>query len=188
MLQLRNQGMVLGADGEKMSKSRGNVIAPDELVQNVRRGHGARLPDVRLPLGRGRPVEHGEHRGRGALAASRLDARGRPGSDGCGRAGGCHASMQRVTHQTIEGDSRDLEAYEFNTIIAALMEMTNALYKLREQTEGSPEWNEAIETLLMLMAPVTPHIAEELWAVRGGEYSVHQQSWPVFDASARRGR
>ena len=92
--------------------------------------------------------------------------------------------LRRFTHQTIKRVTNDLEAYEFNTIIAALMTLTNGLYKLREATEGSPEWNEAIETMLKLMAPITPHIAEELWVRRGNPYSIHQQAWPAFDAAA----
>jgi leucyl-tRNA synthetase len=64
------------------------------------------------------------------------------------------------------------------------MTLTNSLYKLREATEGSPEWNEAVDTLLLLMAPVTPHIAEELWVRRSNPYSIHQQKWPIFDAAA----
>jgi leucyl-tRNA synthetase len=64
------------------------------------------------------------------------------------------------------------------------MTMTNGLYKLREAAEGSPEWNEAVDTLLLLMATVTPHIAEELWVRRGNPYSIHQQKWPVYDAAA----
>jgi leucyl-tRNA synthetase len=92
--------------------------------------------------------------------------------------------LRRITHQTIKRVTSDLEAYEFNTIIAALMTLTNGLYKLREATEGSPEWKEAVDTLLLLMAPVTPHIAEELWVRRGKPYSIHQQKWPAFDAAA----
>jgi leucyl-tRNA synthetase len=92
--------------------------------------------------------------------------------------------LRRIAHQTIKKVTNDLEAYEFNTIIAALMTMTNGLYKLREATEGSPEWNEAVDTLLLLMAPVTPHIAEELWVRRGNPYSIHQQMWPAYDAAA----
>lgn len=80
--------------------------------------------------------------------------------------------------------SADFEAYEFNTIISALMTFTNALYKYRETTESAPEWNEAVTTLLKLMAPVTPHVAEELWARRKGPYSIHIQAWPAFDAAA----
>ena len=87
-------------------------------------------------------------------------------------------------HQTIKKVTTDLEAFEFNTIIAALMTLTNGLYKLREATDGSPEWNEAIETFLKLLAPFVPHIAEELWVRRGLGYSVHQQAWPQYDAAA----
>src|SRR5574337_1200269 len=72
--------------------------------------------------------------------------------------------LRRITHQTIKKVTDDLELYEFNTIIAALMTMTNALVKQREALEGTPEWSEAVNTLLLLMAPVSPHIAEELWA------------------------
>jgi len=79
-------------------------------------------------------------------------------------------ALKRVTHQTIKKVTNDFEAYEFNTIVSALMVLTNALYKYRETTEGAPEWGEAVNTLLKLTAPVTPHIAEELWARRGPEY------------------
>jgi leucyl-tRNA synthetase len=78
----------------------------------------------------------------------------------------------------------DFENFEFNTIVSALMEMTNALYKYRATTEGTPAWDEAIKTLLLLCAPVTPHLAEELWARRGLPYSIHQQAWPEYDATA----
>src|SRR5262249_7061910 len=64
------------------------------------------------------------------------------------------------------------------------MEFTNALYKYRAELEGTPAWEEAVDTLLKLMAPVTPHVAEELWQRRGQPYSIHQQSWPVYDAAA----
>jgi len=93
-------------------------------------------------------------------------------------------ALKRVTHQTIKKVTNDFEAYEFNTIVSALMVLTNALYKYRETTEGAPEWGEAVNTLLKLTAPVTPHIAEELWARRGQKYSIHQQSWPEYDAAA----
>jgi leucyl-tRNA synthetase len=89
-----------------------------------------------------------------------------------------------MTHQTIQHVTGDFEAFEFNTIISALIKLTNEMYRYRESTEGTPAWDEAITTLLKLMAPVTPHIAEELWARRGMPYSIHQQAWPEFDAAA----
>jgi leucyl-tRNA synthetase len=91
------------------------------------------------------------------------------------------ARTRRLTHRTIQRVT-DLEN-QFNTIIAALMEMTNALYRLREKAEGTVEWDLALRNMMLLMAPVTPHIAEELWLLRSGEGSVHTQEWPVFDPS-----
>jgi leucyl-tRNA synthetase len=63
------------------------------------------------------------------------------------------------------------------------MEMTNALFRHREGTAGSEAWEEAISTLLLLMAPLTPHIAEELWSRRNRPYSIHQHAWPEYDAA-----
>ena len=91
--------------------------------------------------------------------------------------------MRRWTHKTIKRVTDDMEAFAFNTIIAGLMEFTNALQKARQTpVYGTEAWEEAVETLLLLLAPCCPHIAEELWARTGRPYSVHQQSWPVFDA------
>jgi leucyl-tRNA synthetase len=92
--------------------------------------------------------------------------------------------LRRIVHQTIKSVSDDLERFEFNTIVSALMELTNAMYKARAAAEGTPAWEEAVNTLLLLMAPITPHITEELWARRGLPYSIHQQTWPVYDEAA----
>jgi leucyl-tRNA synthetase len=77
--------------------------------------------------------------------------------------------------------SVDIEGFGFNTAIAALMELKNTMQKLRSTTAGSDVWDESIRTLLVLMAPFVPHIAEELWERTGGKYSIHQQAWPVYD-------
>jgi leucyl-tRNA synthetase len=75
-----------------------------------------------------------------------------------------------------------LEAFAFNTIIAGLMEFTNALQKAKQTpVYGTAAWEEAIETLLLLLAPCCPYVAEEMWARIGRPYSIHQQSWPRFD-------
>ncbi len=163
-----------------MSKSRGNVVDPDRGGAQVRRGHGARVLDVRLSLGGRRAVELGEYRRRGALAESRVacGAADATSEDRSPRRADAKV-LRRITHQTIKKVTNDLEAYEFNTIIAALMTMTNGLYKLREATEGSPEWNEAIETLLLLMAP--DHAAHRRRTVGAARQ-------PVLDPSAERGR
>ena len=183
MLQLRNQGQILGPDGQRMSKSRGNVIDPDQEVQK----HGADTVRAYLMFGY-RWADGGPWSSENIEGVTRWLHRvwniAQPSEVKKVATEADAKVLRRITHQTIKKVTADLEAYEFNTIIAALMTMTNGLYKLREATEGSPEWIEAIETLLKLMAPITPHIAEELWVRRGNPYSVHQQSWPVFDAAA----
>jgi leucyl-tRNA synthetase len=183
MLQLRNQGQILGPDGQRMSKSRGNVIDPDEQVRKF----GADVVRAYLMFGyqwsEGGPwntnniqgVVRWLSRAWAAASGDRVAPQPSPCDD---------RALRRLTHQTIARVTRDLDEFQFNTIVAGLMELTNGLYRYRETIEGSAAWNEAIETMLLLMAPITPHIAEELWARRGKPYSVHQQSWPVYDARA----
>ena len=78
--------------------------------------------------------------------------------------------------------TEDYEEFHFNTAISRLMELTNAMIRAREaRLGGTDAYTEAADTLLVLMAPVTPHVAEELWERRGHAYSVHQQPWPVAD-------
>jgi leucyl-tRNA synthetase len=75
-----------------------------------------------------------------------------------------------------------MEDFAFNTIIARLMELTNALMKAKETPiYGTDAWEEAIESLLLMLAPCCPHIAEELWTRTGRPYSIHQRAWPVSD-------
>jgi leucyl-tRNA synthetase len=83
--------------------------------------------------------------------------------------------------------TQDIEAFSFNTMIAALMEFNNALLKAKETSiYGTPPWDEAVDSLLLLMAPSMPHISEELWQRRHPGPSVHTQPWPAFDAEAAR--
>jgi leucyl-tRNA synthetase len=95
--------------------------------------------------------------------------------------------LRRATHKTVRRVTEDIERFRFNTLLAALMELTNTLMKARD---GGPvdrqAWEEAIEALLLMLAPAAPHLAEELWARRGRPYSVHQQSWPSFDPELAR--
>jgi leucyl-tRNA synthetase len=182
MMQLRNQGQILGPDGQRMSKSRGNVIDPDEQVK----AYGADTVRAYLMFGyqwsEGGPWNTENIQGivrwlnRVWVIASAGSSKTEEGSSATDE-----RHLRRVTHQTIQRVSRDIEQFEFNTIIAALMEFTNALYKYRETCEGTAAWDEAIRTLLLLMAPETPHITEELWARRGLPYSIHQQAWPQAD-------
>ena len=182
MLMLRNQGIILGEDGEKMSKSRGNVISPDELVAE----YGADTVRGYLMFGwrwdQGGPWDsqgiQGVYRWLHRVWTLVLE----PGEDGGNPTDDQVADLRRVTHQTIESVTEDMERFSFNTAIARLMEYTNTLQKAkRTRVYASDAWDEAVETLLLLLAPSSPHIAEELWERTGRSFSIHQQPWPEFD-------
>jgi leucyl-tRNA synthetase len=182
---LRNQGIILGEDGEKMSKSRGNVVAPDELVAR----YGADALRTYLMFAY-RWQEGGPWNSQGIDGTARWLRRTwtlftdetRPGnaSDEVKR------NLRRRVYQTLRHVTRDFETFEFNTIISALMELMNEMYKAREAgAVGSEEWNEAQDIYLKMLAPVAPHMAEELWTNQLGKpYSVHQQKWPKVDEAA----
>jgi leucyl-tRNA synthetase len=185
--KLRNQGQILGADHNRMSKSRGNVQAPDELVDR----YGADTVRAFLmfigPWDQGGPWSptgiDGVHRWLGRVWSSALatDPAAQPG-DAEGQELG--RALRRLTHVTIGAVTEDYEAFHFNTAIAKLMELTNAIVREREAgMGGSRAYAEAVDTLLLLLAPVAPHTAEELWQRRGHPYSIHQQPWPVADAA-----
>jgi len=92
--------------------------------------------------------------------------------------------LRRLTHKTIRRVSEDIERFRFNTMVAALMEYTNYLTKAKETGPvDAGAWREAMETLLLLLAPSAPHLAEELWQRSGRPYSIHNQQWPEWDAA-----
>jgi leucyl-tRNA synthetase len=187
MMQLRNQGMVLGEDNEKMSKSRGNVIAPDVLVNR----YGADTVRAYLMFfarwDMGAPWDS-----QGIEGSARWIRRTwtlftdqtQPGN----ASAEVKKNLRRRVHQTLRKVTRDFENFEFNTIISSLMELMNDMYKAHEAgAVGSPEWAEAQDIYLRMLAPVAPHIAEELWTNQLGKpYSIHQQMWPKVDEEAAR--
>jgi leucyl-tRNA synthetase len=169
---------------QRMSKSRGNVIDPDSLVAQ----YGADTVRTYLMFAyewqKGGPWDS-----RGILGARRfLDdvwkiattgyAAGEQNDDG---------ALLRAVHQTIQKVGHDLEVFKWNTAVAALMKLKNTLSEAT--TAGSvtgPTWNIAVDTLLLLLAPIAPHISEELWHQRGHAESVHLQSWPEADPQLAR--
>ncbi len=177
--------MVLGEDNEKMSKSRGNVIAPDVLVNK----YGADTVRAyimffaRWEMGAPWDSQGIEGSARWIRRTWTLftDPTTPPtASDEVKK------NLRRKVHQTLKRVTRDFENFDFNTIVSGLMELLNEMYKAREAgAVGTDEWKEAQEIYLKMMAPVTPHISEELWTEHLGKpYSIHQQLWPAVDEAA----
>ena len=179
MLRLFNQGIILGEDAEKMSKSRGNVVNPQEFVD--RYGTDA-LRDFLMFIG---PWDQGgPWDGRGIEGVSRFLRRALS-LTGDGDPSGAEAvpsELARRTNRTVKKVTEDLEAFRFNTAIAALMEHTNYLLAIKGEV-GEEEWNDALRAFVLVLAPFAPHHAEEMWGDLGEPYSVHEQSWPAWDES-----
>jgi leucyl-tRNA synthetase len=190
MLRLFNQGIILGEDNEKMSKSRGNVVNPDDYVSTM----GADAVRAYLMF-IGPWEEGGPWNSRGiegvfrflnrvwSLVLDPLPEQPEPVKDRA-RA---ERDLQRVMHKTIRKVTDDMEGFHFNTMLAALMEYNNYLMKTK-QTEltSSPVWQEAVQTLLLLLAPSCPHITEELWERLELPYSIHLQPWPEWNEELAR--
>jgi leucyl-tRNA synthetase len=183
--KLFNQGTII-AEHRKMSKSRGNVITPDEYVSEL----GADA--VRAYLMFIGPWElGGEWNDSGISGVSRwLNRIWNLALDEyvCRKASSdAEKEVARFLHQTIKKVTDDMERLRFNIMIAALMEFTNNLSKAREAGSVSETaWKEAIDTLLLMLAPSVPHLAEELWQQTGHEYSIHNQKWPEWDEALAR--
>jgi leucyl-tRNA synthetase len=176
--KLVNQGMILGEDGQKMSKSRGNVVNPDKVITD----YGAdsmRLYEMFMgPLEAVKPWSmqgvEGVHRflqrlwrlmineDSGQLSPQVKDIQ-------------ADEVTQRLLHQTIGKVTKDIESFGFNTAISQMMIMLNHLAKLDEQPK------DVLEKLVLLLAPFAPHIAEELWSRLGHKNSLAYESWPKFD-------
>jgi leucyl-tRNA synthetase len=177
MTRLRNQGSILGPDGQKMSKSRGNVVNPQEYVDRF--GSDALRGFLMFigPWNEGGPWD-----GKGIEGVSRWLRRAlslvTEGDSSGGEAD--PTELERRTNRLIKKITDDLEAFRFNTSIAALMEHTNYLLAVRGRV-GDGEWHEALRTFVTVLSPFAPHHAEELWAEMGEEYSVHEQAWPGYE-------
>ena len=194
-LRLFNQGIILGEDHEKMSKSRGNVVNPDEYVKSL----GADAVRCFLmflgPWDQGGPwstrgingVARWLNRVWQIVLKDSFPLRNDPPvpwpaeTPPPDKAEG-DRQLQRKLHQTIRKVHRDLDSFKFNTAIAALMELINYIGKaFDEQAISEDSWKHTVETFLLMLAPLAPHIAEELWERTGNPYSIHNQSFPQWD-------
>ena len=182
MLRLFNQGIILGTDGNRMSKSRGNVVAPDQQVEK----YGADAFRCQLmfigPWDQGGPYDPKGMPGivrwlnRVWNVANHSYTNKSESTDPKEQ-----KNLERTVHQTIAGVTEDLERFQFNTAISKLMSLTSTLGKVQENPSiDNSTWHWAIQTLLLLMAPLAPHITEELWELLGHPYSIHKQPWPDY--------
>ncbi|HVT74260.1 MAG TPA: leucine--tRNA ligase [Lacunisphaera sp.] len=178
--RLFHQGIILGEDGQKMSKSRGNVVNPDDII----RAYGADTLRLYLmflgPLEAMKPWNpkgiEGVHRFLKKVWRECLDAEGAV-NPRIGSAGTMSAEADRLLHETIKKVGDDIEGLRFNTAISQMMILVNALQK-------EPQLPLAVvQDLLRLLAPFAPHLAEELWARLGGSGTIMAAGWPSFDAA-----
>jgi leucyl-tRNA synthetase len=174
-----------------MSKSRGTQVAPDDLVVQ----YGA--DSLRLHLMYLGPWEQGgPWNSRGITGMERFVRRafGLVGELASVQSeppsvlnSSVQRELQRWMHKTIQRVTEDIADFEFNTMVAALIEFTNALTDMKtEAIQRSRGWRHALEILTLLMAPSTPFVAEEMWQMLGNPFSVHRQEWPRFDPEMAR--
>jgi leucyl-tRNA synthetase len=184
--KLLNQGMIHASDGRLMSKSRGNVITPDEVVAEY---SADALRAYELFLG---PFEQDaiwSDRGINGVfkflnRVWRLILEEKPlifTKKSLEYAEDISKELQRMTHKTIKKVTLDFEKFKFNTAVAALMEYINFLYTTLDKNVTEEIWSEAKETLMLLLAPIAPFMTEELWERTGHKESIHMQSWPKWD-------
>ena len=183
-LRLFNQGVILGADHDKMSKSKGNVVNPDDFVGTL----GADAVRCFLmfigPWDQGGPWSDVGINGTARWLNRVWDIVARDASslDTAATNAEMVRDTNRLLHQTVRKCHSDLDRFRFNTAIAALMELTNHLNKVwADSSVDSKTWDGCTEKLLLMLAPMAPHMTEELWEMKGHPYSIHQQDFPTWD-------
>ena len=181
-LRLFNQGVILGQDHEKMSKSRGNVVNPDDVV-GVTGADAVRCFLMFIgPWDQGGPWSGEGINGIARWLNRVWDVAIRDSAALNGSDGSTSRDTRRLLHQTVRKCYNDLDRFKFNTAIASMMELTNHLNRVWAEGSVEPElWKECVEKLLLLLAPMAPHVTEELWERTGREYSIHQQKFPGWD-------
>ena len=188
-LSLVHQGTILGADGQKMSKSRGNTVLPDEYIQR----YGSDVFRMYLAFGFSY-VEGGPWNEDGIKAIDRFIGRverlvekfdaekNAPSTDNIGEN---EKELQFVRHSTIKSVTQDTDQFQFNTAVARIMELVNAIYKYDALENKNRSILEAtIKDLIKLISPFAPHFAEEMWEMLGHSSFIFNEKWPEYDEKA----
>ncbi len=187
---LVHQGVILGPDGNRMSKSRGNVISPDDYVK----AYGSDIFRLYLMFGfsytEGGPWNDGGIKSI-AKFLDRLEKIVLTINDyktnKVNSFGSEEKQLNFVRHYTIKNVDRDISNFSFNTAVARLMEYVSAIYKydaLDSSVKNIAFLKDCIKDLVLLIAPLVPHFSEELWEILGNKKSIFTESYPVFDESA----
>ncbi len=176
--KLFNQGMITGKNGIKMSKSKGNVVAPDDLV----RDYGC--DSLRMyELFVGPPELDAEWDDRGIDGVSRFLKRfWKLALDSQEAKTAATPEMIKLRHKLIYDITQRLESFSLNTVVSGFMEYNNKLIEIAKRSGGID--TETIETFLVLLAPFAPHVSEELWEIYGHDTSIFENRWPEADESA----
>ncbi|HEX2926862.1 MAG TPA: leucine--tRNA ligase, partial [Ruminiclostridium sp.] len=189
-LSLVHQGTILGPDGNRMSKSRGNTISPDEYV----RKYGSDIFRMYLAFGFNY-VDGGPWSDDGIKAISSFATRIERLVESLSEQKSKNSrtdfdkddkELNFVRHMAIKGASQDTDRFQFNTVISRCMELVNALYKYDAEVKvkNIKLFGDTITDLIKLVSPFAPHFAEEMWEQLGNEYSIFNQEWPEFDEKA----
>ena len=186
-LSLVHQGTILGSDGNKMSKSRGNVVSPDDSIAK----YGADVFRVYLMFGFSY-VEGGPWNENGLDSIGRFFDRVERAVKKCyevefeDRAPEkAEKELNYVRNATIKAVSADIETFSFNTALARIMEFVNAIYAYDAAvSKKSALFKDCVKDLVLLLAPFAPHFSEELWEMLGQPYSVFNQRYPLADEKA----
>jgi leucyl-tRNA synthetase len=191
-----HQGLILGSDGEKMSKSKGNVVNPDDIVQE----YGAdvlRLYEMFMgPLEAAKPWQTGQLQGVVRfrervynLVANYVQANPPPrgeGGEGDGHGDDdltkVNSQLIREMHRTIKRVTNDIETLSFNTAISSLMIYLNTLQSENQRRGSAPLPRVTIETLVLLLSPIAPHVSEECWELLGNKSSLAYFPWPKYSS------
>ena len=188
---LLTQGMVL-MDGSKMSKSKGNIVSPEAIIDKF--GADTARLFILFAAPPERDLEWNDQAVEGCyrfinrvwrLAYDYVQSRGGENAE-AGELSRKDKDMRRLVHTTIKRVTDDAGTrFNFNTAISAIMELVNGLYQYREVADyNKAVMAEAVDTLVLLLAPFIPHVTEELWQDLGHGESVHKQKWPVVDEAA----